>query len=188
MLTRTDLLGNPSEFVETLAAADADGRDNVRVAANESFNGEVAVNALALGGGTLSLGAGGRVSLGSGLLAFVGGTLSATDGSVIDAGDREGIVFNGSSKSIGASLAGTGGYTFSTFNGSVKITGTNSYSGLTTIVSGTLETYRLSNTPHNASLPDDGLVLIHPGATLQIGYYQGDLPHARVIAGWRAAG
>lgn len=188
MRTRTDLLGNPSEFVETLVAADADGKDNARIAANETFSGETTVNALALAGGTLTLGAGGRVSLGSGLLAFVGGTLSATDGSVIDAGDREGIVFNGSSKSIGASLAGTGGYTFSTFNGSVKITGTNSYSGLTTIVSGTLETYRLSNTPHNASLPDDGLVLIHPGATLQIGYYQSDYRTREVIGGVAGGG
>lgn len=169
MRTRTDLLGNPSEFVATLAAADADGKDNVRIVANESFSGEKTVNALALSAGTLTLGAGAKVTLGSGLLAFVGGTLSANDASVIDAGVREGVVMNGGGKAINASLAGSNGYTFSTFNSTLTLTGTNSYIGQTTVVSGTLHAYRASATPHNVAFPDDGLVLVHPGATLRIG-------------------
>ena len=181
MRTRTDLLGNPSEFVATLAAADADGKDNVRIGANETYSGETTVNALALGAGTLTLGADAKVTLGSGLLAFVGGSLTGNAGSVIDVGAREGIVINGGGKTISASLAGTGGYTFSTFNSSVKLTGTNSYSGTTTIVSGTLSLYQMNGTPHNVFLPDDGLVLIHPGATLEVGYYQSNYTTREMI-------
>ena len=171
MRIREDLLGNPSEFVSSFAEAAADGKDNVRVTSTLYYsNQELAANAVLLSAGALNLQANSRLILGSGLLAFSdGGNISGVDSSVIDAGDSEGIVFNGGAKTIGACLAGSGGYTFSTFNSTLTLTGTNSYSGQTTLVSGTLHAYRKSATPHNVAFPDDGFVLLHPGGTLRIG-------------------
>ena len=173
MRTVPDLLGNPTEFVAALAAADADGKDNVRIASDQTLTGEKAVNALALTYRTgttaakLTLDASARLTVGSGLLAFVGGSLDAQEGSVIDVGEREGVIFG--NPTVAGCLAGAGGYTFSAFNGTLSLTGTNAYSGQTTLVSGTLHAYRATATPHNDAFPDDGFVLIHPGATLRIG-------------------
>ena len=173
MRTVPDLLGNPTEFVAALAAADADGKDNVRIASDQTLTGEKTVNALALTYRTgttaakLTLDASARLTVGSGLLAFVGGSLDAQAGSVIDVGAREGVIFG--NPTVSGCLAGAGGYTFSAFNGTLSLTGTNAYSGQTTVVSGTLHAYRTSATPHNVAFPDDGLVLIHPGATLRVG-------------------
>jgi autotransporter-associated beta strand protein len=173
MRTVPDLLGNPTEFVAALAAADADGKDNVRIASDQTLTGEKTVNALALTYRTgttaakLTLDASARLTVGSGLLAFVGGSLDAQAGSVIDVGAREGVIFG--NPTVSGCLAGAGGYTFSAFNGTLSLTGTNAYSGQTTVVSGTLHAYRATATPHNDAFPDDGFVLIHPGATLRIG-------------------
>ena len=170
---RSDLLGNPPEVVGSIASANADGLDNVILAANETVNADATVNALCTPNRNLSLGSKVKLTVGSGIFNIQDGpALGGTDG-ILDAGTREGIIrqinFAGRTVTIPWSLAGSDGYTFAPFNGGFNLEGTNSYNGQTTLVCGTLRAYRKNTIEPNVSLPDDGLVLVHPAGTLQVG-------------------
>ena len=170
---RTDLLGNPPEVVGSIASANADGLDNVILAANETVSADATVNALYTPNRNLTLGSKVKLTVGSGIFNIQDGpALGGTDG-ILDAGTREGIIrqinFAGRTVTIPWRLAGSDGYTFAPFNGGFNLEGTNSYGGQTTLVCGTLRAYRKNTTQPNVSFPDDGLVLVHPAGTLQVG-------------------
>jgi autotransporter-associated beta strand protein len=169
---QTDIAGNTSEYVTSVALADADGLDNVRTTAGETVSASKTVNALILTSGSTTIAANTTLSVGSGVIMFKNGTLAASDQvtSVVNFGANEGLLFHidGSVTTVYPALAGSGGLTIF---GNPFITGKNTYTGQTTVISGTPAVYRTTGSAANAndSLPDNGLVLIHPGATLQAG-------------------
>ena len=169
--TRNDIEGLPSEFTATIASAGA--LDNVRTEAAETVSASKTINALIMRSGDITIDADTRLAITSGLLwAAGGGIKSGGDiaACVIDFGENEGMLFHtaGSVTTFGVSLDGSGGVTI---YGTPSFTGKNTYTGQTTIVGGKSTFYRSTQqfANVNESLPDDGHVLLHPGATLQIG-------------------
>lgn len=118
---RTDLLGNPPEVVDSIASANADGLDNVILAAHETVSADATVNALYTPNRNLILGSKVKLTVGSGVFnVFNAPSLQGSD-AVLDVGSSEGIIrqldFAGRTVTIPWSLAGSNGYTFAPFNG-----------------------------------------------------------------------
>ncbi len=169
---QADTYANPAEYVTSVTAANADGFDNVRTTAGETVSASKTVNALILTSGNTTIAANTTLTVGSGVIMLKGGTLAASDQatSVVSFGANDGILYHidGSVTTVYPGLAGSAGLTIF---GNPWITGKNTYTGQTTVVSGKPAVYRTTGSAANAndSLPDNGLVLIHPGATLQAG-------------------
>ena len=164
----TNIVGQVHEFVTSLAAANADGYDNVYLRSGETIAVEKTINALVLGG---TLTANARLTIRSGVLASLGGT---TINGTVDVGGSEGVLqmtdTRGRGVTIGATLAGSNGYTFAPVNGAVYLQGANTYSGQTTIACGKLWAHRRNWAEPNVSFADDALLLVHPGAIVQLGH------------------
>ncbi|MCL1857459.1 MAG: hypothetical protein FWF84_07480, partial [Kiritimatiellaeota bacterium] len=174
---------NAAEFHADIATAQAD--DNVLVAASVAI-GTKAVNSVYVENAvTLTVNAGSTLTVNSGVLC--GGNVEGADfdTSVIAFDGREGIFNvtggNNAPGRITASIADTNGLTVVVGTlGSAQIAGRNAYSGQTTVARGRAIFGRMfmpatfANAEPNVSLPDDGFALVHPGAILQIGHYEGD--------------
>ena len=106
--------------------------------------------------------AGNSLTLGAGTLAFSGPQTATVTGGTIPLGTAEGIVLTGpgASANLGSSISGSGGLTFGG-TGTTTLSGVNSYSGQTTLNSGTLTLGTANALPPTGS----GLNLI--GGTLQ---------------------
>lgn len=131
---------NPiDEFAQDVFTAGA----NTRLTASIGVAGSVAVNSLLFdsGGGptlTMSIAAGQTLTVTSGTILFSSGS-NTINGGTLDFGAAEGIIYaNGSGNStINSRITGTGGLTIAGNNLYVPGNSTNSYSGDTTLLSGT---------------------------------------------------
>lgn len=175
--TVTNKVGQVHEFVTRVVDANEDGFDNVYVRTTETVSDDTTINSLVLYNASVRVNSGVRLSVRSGLISAKAAQLGQ-DGSnngVLDVGNSEGVFIKtatGGSDGFSSflSLAGSNGYTFAAYNSWIPLYGTNSYSGQTTIVCGLISFIRKSAVSEtNVYLPDDGLVLVHPGATLQVG-------------------
>lgn len=174
--TVTNIVGQLPEYVTSVAAANADGNDNVYLRALETVASDKTINALVSNNGSLRINAGAKVTVRSGLLNLKGVTFGV-DGAngALDVGSSEGVIVRtatGGSDGVTfyLPLAGSNGYTFAAYNGWIPFWGTNSYSGPTTIACGTIEfKAKAAYAKSNVYFPDDGQVLVHPGAILIVG-------------------
>jgi len=176
--TAEDAYGNPAELVSTIAAAGSS--DNVRITVAETVSANKTVNALIVAGVTASqpatLNAGVTLTIDSGCLVLGAGTSDVVGvdraTSVLAFGTNEAFVHALSgSPTISAAISGSGGLTVAASGtGVLSVEGVNTYSGQTTVVNANLRVRNADATAYlNTSLPDNEIVLLHPGATLQIG-------------------
>ncbi len=194
--TATDIYGNAAELVSSIDAAGPS--DNVRITVAETVSASKAVNALIVASGNQSatLNAGVTLTIGSGCLVLGTGTSNVSAGdratSVLDFGTNEAFVHAVSaSPTIEASISGSGGLTVAASGAGVGLImgGVNTYSGQTTVVNGVLRAYNPATTHLNTSLPDNDIVLLHPGATLQIGFNTaGSYKTEEIVGGLAGAG
>jgi hypothetical protein len=174
--TVTNIVGKLPEFAMSVAAANADGCDNVYVRTTETVAADETVNSLVMANASVRVNAGVRLTVRSGLVTAKAAQLGqdSSNNGVLDVGASEGVFIKtatGGSDGWSSflSLAGSNGYTFAAYNSGISLYGTNSYSGQTTIACGGMSFVRKTHTENNIYFPDDGLVLVHPGATLQVG-------------------
>jgi len=181
VLRRKAHLEGPSEFSDVWTASDflaiTDEDANVSVMGNtEHMNVNKTINSLVVhpDSGTWYRNYG-VTTVKSGVI--LGGQIGRA-GSVIDVGDVEGffVSLHGVGTMEG-NFAGNNGFTFA--GTPLYVCGANTYTGQTTIAGGIVSMGNRSCGAYsqfeaglaNVSMPDDGFVLVHPGARLVIGDY-----------------
>jgi autotransporter-associated beta strand protein len=144
----------------------ADGNatlDNTIASVATTINNPTTVNSIKLTGGNVTVGSTNTMTLNAGALLATGGTASSINGGTIALGGTEGVFFTaaGSSLSLGSVITGTNGLTIGG-NGSVTLTGVNTFTGAFTLDGGIL------NISNNNQLGATADIATLAGGTLQI--------------------
>ena len=117
------------------------GAGTLTLSGSNSYNGATTINAGTLSlAGTNALAGGGRVTFGGGTLQFSGSNTNDYSARIVSSGSAISLDANGQSIAFASSLAlsNTGGLTLGG-NGTLTLSASNAYTGVTTINSGTLQ-------------------------------------------------